>query len=57
VLATNIRMLAEDKTLTKILPLDKVWDTRFANNYLAEHGWFDVRTAKAPVYLRDLIKK
>jgi NitT/TauT family transport system substrate-binding protein len=57
VVASNVKMLVEDKTLNAPLPLERAWDMRFVNNYLAQHGWFDVRTGKSQLYLRDLITK
>lgn len=57
VLAVNIKLLVEDKTLPASMPIDKVWDARFATNYLADNGWYDVKTGKSQVYLRDLILK
>lgn len=57
VLPVNIKMMVEDKALKAPLPLDRVWDPRFVTTYLAEKGWFDVKTGKANVYLRDLISK
>lgn len=57
VLAVNIKLLVEDKTLPASLPIDKIWDARFSTNYLADNGWFDVKSGKSQVYLRDLIMK
>lgn len=57
VMAVNVRMMVEDKSLKASLPIDRLWEPRFVTNYLAEKGWFDVRTGKAAVYLRDLINR
>lgn len=55
VMAVNIKLLAEDKTLKGPTTIDKVWDPRFVLNYLGDNGWFDVRTGKSQVYFRDLV--
>jgi len=57
VLAGNIAMMVADKSLKAPLPIDKVWEPRFVNAYLAENGWYDARTNKAPVFLRDLLSQ
>lgn len=57
VMGVNIRVMVEDKTLKAPLPLERVWDARFANTYLGEQGWYDPRTGKSQAFLRDMIMK
>jgi ABC-type nitrate/sulfonate/bicarbonate transport system substrate-binding protein len=57
VMGINIRMMVEEKTLKSALPLESVWDARFANAYLGERGWYDPRTGKSQAFLRDIIMK
>jgi ABC-type nitrate/sulfonate/bicarbonate transport system substrate-binding protein len=57
VLYKNLRMLVADKTLDVMPALDKVWEPRFVQQFLGEHGWYDVRTGTAGHYLRDLVNR
>jgi ABC-type nitrate/sulfonate/bicarbonate transport system substrate-binding protein len=57
VLYQNLRMLVADKTLEVMPALEKVWEPRFVQQYLGEHGWYDVRSGTAGHYLRDLVTR
>jgi ABC-type nitrate/sulfonate/bicarbonate transport system substrate-binding protein len=57
VLHKNLQMLVADKTLDVMPALDKVWEPRFAQQYLGENGWYDVQTNTAGHYLRDLLNR
>lgn len=54
VIHSNMQLLVDDGTLDEMLPLERVWDPSFVNNYLAENGWYDVRTQEGGLFLRDL---
>ena len=46
VYVSNMKTMVEDKKIASVLPLEKLWDTRFVNQYLGNNGWYDVRTRK-----------
>ena len=56
VYVNNMKSMAADKNIDAVLPLDKLWDPRFVNQYLGNNGWYDVRTRKGGLTLRDLVK-
>jgi ABC-type nitrate/sulfonate/bicarbonate transport system substrate-binding protein len=53
---SNMKSMVADKSLDAALPLATLWDPRFVNQYLGEHGWYDVTTRKGGLTLRDLLK-
>ena len=57
VYVANMKSMVAEKTLDAVLPLEKMWDPRFVNQYLGDNGWFDVHTGKGGVYLRDMLKR
>ena len=57
VLAANVRSMAADGTLPRVIPLDEIWDTRFVNAYIGENGWFDVPSQSDGHTLRDMIRR
>jgi ABC-type nitrate/sulfonate/bicarbonate transport system substrate-binding protein len=52
----NMKSMVEEKTLDAMMPLDKLVDSRFVDQYLGNNGWYDVTTGKGGNYLRDLLK-
>lgn len=57
VYVANMKSMVAEKTLDAVLPLEKIWDPRFVNQYLGDNGWYDVNTGKSGTYLRDMLKK
>ena len=57
VYVSNMKTMVNQKNIDAIVPLDKLWDTRFVNNYLGENGWYDTRSRKGGLTLRDLTKR
>jgi NitT/TauT family transport system substrate-binding protein len=57
VYVNNMKSMVSEKTLDAVVPLEKLWEPRFVNAYLGEHGWYDVTTRKDGQYLRDLLKR
>jgi len=53
---SNMKSMVAAKGLNAALPLVTLWDPRFVNQYLGEHGWYDVTTRKGNLTLRDLLK-
>jgi hypothetical protein len=43
--------------LDAVMPLEKILDTRFVDQYLGNNGWFDNYKGKGGAYLRDLLKR
>jgi NitT/TauT family transport system substrate-binding protein len=56
VYVNNMKSMVADKSLDAVLPLEKLWDPRFVNQYLGDNGWYDVSTRKDNLTLRDLVK-
>lgn len=56
VYVANMKSMVEDKWIDAVVPLEKLWDPRFVNTYLGEHGWYDMTTRKDGMYLRDMLK-
>ena len=54
---SNMRSMVEEKTIDAIVPLEKLVDARFVDQYLGNNGWFDVRTDKGGNYLRDMLRR
>jgi NitT/TauT family transport system substrate-binding protein len=54
---SNMKSMVEEKTLDAVMPLDKLVDVRFVDQYLGNNGWYDVTTRKGGNYLRDLLKR
>jgi ABC-type nitrate/sulfonate/bicarbonate transport system substrate-binding protein len=57
VYVANMKSMIEEKTLDAMMPLDKLVDARFVDQYLGNNGWYDVTTGKAGNYLRDMLKR
>ena len=53
----NMKSMVEEKTLDAMMPLDKLVDARFVDQYLGNNGWYDVTTGKGGNYLRDMLKR
>jgi len=53
----NMKSMVEEKTLDAVMPLDKLVDARFVDQYLGNNGWYDVTTRKGGNYLRDMLKR
>jgi ABC-type nitrate/sulfonate/bicarbonate transport system substrate-binding protein len=53
----NMKSMVAEKTMDSVLPLEKIWDPRFVNQYLGDNGWYDVNTGKSGTYLRDMLKR
>jgi ABC-type nitrate/sulfonate/bicarbonate transport system substrate-binding protein len=53
---SNMKSMVGDKNLDAVVPLTNLWEPRFVNQYLGESGWYDVRTRKGGLTLRDLVK-
>lgn len=56
VYVSNMKSMVAAKDLNAALPLATLWDPRFVNQYLGEHGWYNVTTRKGGLTLRDLLK-
>jgi ABC-type nitrate/sulfonate/bicarbonate transport system substrate-binding protein len=56
VYVSNMKSMVAEKKLDAALPLEKLWDPRFVNQYLGEHGWYDVTTRKGGLTLRGMFK-
>jgi ABC-type nitrate/sulfonate/bicarbonate transport system substrate-binding protein len=54
---SNMKSMVEEKTLDAMMPLDKLIDARFVDQYLGNNGWYDVRTNKGGNYLRDMLRR
>jgi NitT/TauT family transport system substrate-binding protein len=54
---SNMKSMIEEKTLDAMMPLDKLIDARFVDQYLGNNGWYDVRTNKGGNYLRDMLRR
>ena len=54
---SNMKSMVEEKTLDTVMPLDKLVDVRFVDQYLGNNGWYDVTTAEGGNYLRDLLRR
>lgn len=54
VYVANMKTMVADKQINAVLPLEKLWDPRFVNQYLGDHGWYNTRTGKGGLTLRDL---
>jgi hypothetical protein len=52
-----MKSMVEEKTLDAVMPLDKLVDARFVDQYLGNNGWYDVTTRKGGNYLRDMLKR
>jgi hypothetical protein len=52
-----MKTMVEEKNIDAIVPLEKLWDPRFVNKYLGDNGWYDIRTRKGGLTLRDLTKR
>jgi NitT/TauT family transport system substrate-binding protein len=57
VFVENMKSMVQEKTLDAMMPLDKVVDTRFVDQYLGDNGWYDVTSGKGGNYLRDMLKR
>jgi len=57
VYVSNMETMVKDKKIASVLPLEKLWDPRFVNQYLGNNGWYDVHTRKGGLTLRDLMKR
>ncbi len=57
VYVSNMKTMVEEKNIDAIVPLEKLWDPRFVNKYLGDNGWYDIRTRKGGLTLRDLTKR
>jgi hypothetical protein len=53
----NMKSMVEEKTLDSMMPLDKLVDARFVDQYLGNNGWYDVTTGKGGNYLRDMLRR
>ena len=53
----NMKSMIEEKTLDAMMPLDKLVDSRFVDQYLGNNGWYDVTTKKGGNYLRDMLRR
>jgi hypothetical protein len=53
----NMKSMLEEKMIDAMMPLDKVVDARFVDQYLGNNGWYDVKTNKGGNYLRDLLRR
>lgn len=56
VYVNNMKSMVADKEIDAVLPLANLWDPRFVNQYLGDHGWYDVSIRKGGLNLRDLMK-
>src|SRR5436190_13452562 len=54
---SNMKSMVEEKTIDASVPLEKLVDARFVDQYLGNNGWFDVRTDKGGNYLRDMLRR
>ncbi len=57
VYVANMKSMVTDKSLDAVMPLEKLIDFRFVNQYLGDNGWYDVTTGKSGAYLRDMTKR
>jgi ABC-type nitrate/sulfonate/bicarbonate transport system substrate-binding protein len=57
VYVASMKSMVEDKTLDKMMPLEKLVDARFVDQYLGDHGWYNAVTRKGGNYLRDMLKR
>lgn len=57
VYVANMKSMVAEKSLDAIMPLEKLVDARFVNQYLGENGWYNVTTGKSGSYLRDMLKR
>jgi NitT/TauT family transport system substrate-binding protein len=57
VYVANMKSMVAEKSLDAAMPLEKMWDPRFVNQYLGENGWYDTKTGKSGAYLRDMLKR
>jgi ABC-type nitrate/sulfonate/bicarbonate transport system substrate-binding protein len=57
VFVANMKSMVAEKTLDAMMPLDKLVDARFVDQYLGNNGWYDVTTGKSGNYLRDMLKR
>jgi len=53
----NMKSMVEEKTLDAMMPVAKLVDTRFVDQYLGNNGWYDVTTNKGGNFLRDLLRR
>ena len=53
----NMKSMVTEKTLDALMPLEKLVDARFVNQYIGDNGWYDVTTGKSGSYLRDMLKR
>jgi ABC-type nitrate/sulfonate/bicarbonate transport system substrate-binding protein len=53
----NMTSMLEEKMIDAMMPLDKLVDARFVDQYLGNNGWYDVKTNKGGNYLRDLLRR
>jgi NitT/TauT family transport system substrate-binding protein len=53
----NMKSMLEEKMIDAMMPLDKLVDARFVDQYLGNNGWYDVKTNKGGNYLRDLLRR
>ncbi|MEA2957425.1 MAG: NitT/TauT family transport system substrate-binding protein [Alphaproteobacteria bacterium] len=57
VYVANMKSMVTEKTLDALMPLEKLVDARFVNQYIGDNGWYDVTTGKSGSYLRDMLKR
>jgi ABC-type nitrate/sulfonate/bicarbonate transport system substrate-binding protein len=57
VYVANMKSMVAEKSLDAVMPLEKLIDSRFVNQYLGDNGWYDVTTGKTGSYLRDMLKR
>lgn len=53
----NMKSMLDEKTLDAMMPLDKLVDARFVDQYLGNNGWYDVKTNTGGHYLRDMLRR
>ena len=57
VYVANMKSMVAEKSLDAVMPLEKLVDAQFVNQYLGENGWYDVTTGNSGSYLRDMLKR
>jgi ABC-type nitrate/sulfonate/bicarbonate transport system substrate-binding protein len=57
VFVANMKSMVAEKALDTVLPLEKLVDARFVNQYLGDNGWYDATARKGGNYLRDMLKR
>jgi NitT/TauT family transport system substrate-binding protein len=57
VYVANMKSMVAEKSLDAVMPLEKLIDSRFVNQYIGDNGWYDVTTGKSGNYLRDMLKR